>query len=501
MITLKFDERKVNKDIDYAGLSLIGFLSLGFLLYYRSFAKLHIYLLFINAPFFIGDMVFVACFSLFCLKWLINPKKASNIAWISLGYFTFVTIKTALGYCLWGPLALRHAVMFYYLFFAVFVYSFYRPVFFGPRKKLALILIFLFIFRFLYFHPYFSMTCLILAVILINRLHAKRRKLVLYILLAFVFPYRLFFDTSRSFLTGNLAAFIYILCGVLVMSKIKRIYKLILSCFFILFMAYGIYSFSSRSDLKSLIGLRELSERFKVLDEIRRDNEKKFIEPKLKVRLYNDKRDTFAQIKVAKRAILEVAKQEKPGVFESDTAKRTDAPAPKVEHKDFFDTKINDPVSGNVGIEQRDINVSYANTLFRIFIWRDAFDELIRKRPVFGFNFGKPFRSHALEVIGWAATEWMVDGWICIHNSYVDLIYRAGIIGLLMIAVIITLLLRFTIISLRNRSLMGILLTGILINWFIAANFLEVMEMPYSAIPLWSLFGLAFAYLFKKKTA
>lgn len=77
--------------------------------------------------------------------------------------------------------------------------------------------------------------------------------------------------------------------------------------------------------------------------------------------------------------------------------------------------------------------------------------------------------------------------------------YRAGIIGLVMILAILFLLVKFTAASLRKRSLTGILLTGILINWFVAANFLEVLEMPYSAIPLWSLFGLNFAYLFKVK--
>ncbi len=91
----------------------------------------------------------------------------------------------------------------------------------------------------------------------------------------------------------------------------------------------------------------------------------------------------------------------------------------------------------------------------------------------------------------------MVDGWICLHNSYLDLVYRAGIVGILMITAIIAVLIWFTIVSLRKRSLTGILLTGILINWFIAANFLEILEMPYSAIPLWSLLGLICAYLFK----
>lgn len=523
-IVFKSVESKVNKHIDYAGLCLIGLVSLGFLLYYRAFAKLNIYLSFIKAPFFIGDMVFVSCFFLFFLKWLINPKKVSNMTLIFLGYFTFVTIKTILGYYFCGPLALRHAVMFYYPFFAVLIYSFYRPDFFSIWRRLVLISVFLFIFSFLYFHPHYNLTCFLLIVILINSCKNKAGKLILFVFLAFLFPYRAFFDTSRSFITGNVLAFTYILSLVLAIAKVKRIYKIIIFAFFTLFIVFGLLTMSSRNDLKSLVGFDALSYNFHLLEDSIRVNEKNFVEPKLGVRLYNEKRDTFAEIEITKRAILEAAKKEpsfatnfkvrsysegryvskqikiiQDAIFKA-VKKLVVAQAPKTEHEVLFDSKINRPVSGDIGAEQRTINVSYANILFRVFIWRDAFNELIQEKPILGFDFGKPFLSHALGVLGWATTEWMVDGWICLHNSYIDLVYRSGAVGILMIATIIILLFIFTIVSVRKRSLAGILLTGILINWFIAANFIEILEMPYSAIPLWSLCGLTFAYLFKNKT-
>ena len=174
MLKIKFGDTRVNKYIDYAGLSLIGLLSLGFLLYYRSFAKLNIYLSFINVPFFGGDMVFVACLLLFCLKWLLNPKKATTTIRIFLGYFIFITIKTVVGYYFWGPLALRHAVMFYYPFFVVFAYYFYRPAFFGSWRRLAVILLLLCIFKFFFFHPYYCLTSSMLIVMLINRVRNNK---------------------------------------------------------------------------------------------------------------------------------------------------------------------------------------------------------------------------------------------------------------------------------------------------------------------------------------
>ena len=139
--------------------------------------------------------------------------------------------------------------------------------------------------------------------------------------------------------------------------------------------------------------------------------------------------------------------------------------------------------------------------MFRIFIWEDALKEIRDKHPIFGFDFGKPFRSRTLEILNWAATEWKADGWICMHNSYIDIIYRSGIIGIVMIVFILALVIRFTVFSMRKYSLTGILLTGILVNWLIAANFIEILEMPYNAIPLWTLFGLTYAYLFKDETA
>ena len=47
------------------------------------------------------------------------------------------------------------------------------------------------------------------------------------------------------------------------------------------------------------------------------------------------------------------------------------------------------------------------------------------------------------------------------------------------------------------KSITGVLLCGIIINWFMAANFLLIFELPYTAIPIWTLFGLTFAYCYK----
>jgi len=140
------------------------------------------------------------------------------------------------------------------------------------------------------------------------------------------------------------------------------------------------------------------------------------------------------------------------------------------------------------------------NAVFRFLIWRDMIVEFVNGKPVVwfvGLDFGKPLRSRSLELllIGWG--DWSRDGWIGAHNSHLHIIYRAGIIGVVFIFSLLTILFRMVKGFIAVKSLTGILLCGIIINWFVAANFLLTLELPYTAIPIWTLFGLTYAYCYK----
>ena len=136
-----------------------------------------------------------------------------------------------------------------------------------------------------------------------------------------------------------------------------------------------------------------------------------------------------------------------------------------------------------------------ANVLFRIFIWRDMLRQLAEQRPVLGFPFGKPLRSKSLEILEWASIEWLRDGWVSAHNSFLHMIYRAGVIGVVLILFYLGVVLRMIRRAIARKSLMGVLLCGILINWFVAANFMPILELPYTAVPIWLLFGMIYAYV------
>ena len=139
------------------------------------------------------------------------------------------------------------------------------------------------------------------------------------------------------------------------------------------------------------------------------------------------------------------------------------------------------------------------NAVFRLFIWRDMLIELAKEKPILGFNFGKPFRSISLEILNWGTGDWERDGWISPHNSYLNIIYRTGIVGVLLIFSLLIVLLRMAKEFIFIKSFTGVLLCSIIINWFAAANFLVTFEMPYTAIPIWTIYGMTFAYCYKDR--
>ncbi len=138
-----------------------------------------------------------------------------------------------------------------------------------------------------------------------------------------------------------------------------------------------------------------------------------------------------------------------------------------------------------------------SNAVFRLLIWRDMLRDLVKEKPILGFDFGKPFRSKSLEILNWGNGDWARDGWIEPHNSYLHIIYRASIVGVLLIFSLLFVLIKMVRKFIAAKSFTGILLCGIIITWFVAANFLVIFELPYTAIPIWAIYGMTFAYCYK----
>lgn len=143
---------------------------------------------------------------------------------------------------------------------------------------------------------------------------------------------------------------------------------------------------------------------------------------------------------------------------------------------------------------QKFIEEEYSSMLFRLFIWKDMIIEIFEEKAWFGINFGKPLRSKRIEILRMAQGEWSRDGWILAHNSFLFAIYRGGVIGVILNIILFGLMIKMIKGFSSKRSLTGILLCSILINFLVDAFFMSTLEIPYTAITFWSLLGMTFAY-------
>ncbi|MFC1546817.1 hypothetical protein ACFL4O_03760, partial [bacterium] len=141
----------------------------------------------------------------------------------------------------------------------------------------------------------------------------------------------------------------------------------------------------------------------------------------------------------------------------------------------------------------------HGNILWRMFVVSDMTKEIIRNKNLFGEHFGKPFRSKSLEMSDWTTATGYWVGWLEPHNSYLHIIYRAGIVGIIFISCILFLFLKMTIGFIKVKSLRGILLSSLLLYWLAIANFEVILELPYFAIPFWITFGAAYKYFIDLK--
>ena len=154
--------------------------------------------------------------------------------------------------------------------------------------------------------------------------------------------------------------------------------------------------------------------------------------------------------------------------------------------KNFFE-------KGKVGVR----NYSFNNALWRLLVWEDMLRDLFKNNVILGVNFGKPFVSIQLAKKRWSQSPQV--GWVEPHNSYIHILYRAGLFGLFLISLIWLSWIMLLINFIKLRDIKGIFLSSALLFSLVLAFFIVFLELPYLAIPFWSLFGLAYGYLASKK--
>lgn len=513
------DLNKKQKFLDCLGWSLIGLISLGYILFTNLFAELHIQLPFLDFPIFIGEILLMACLCIFIFK-NIPIKKLEKRYWIIITFFAFVVIKAFYSYFQRErePLAFRNAALLYYPIFSIFAYSFYRAEFLRPKNATFYILIFLLLFSLGKFNGYWAFTCFSLAFALIYAQSNKKIKCVMFAILFLVAPYRQLFFTSRMMIISNVLGMIFLIIGFYLSLPIRKTVKISAVTLGIIFIIGGITQFSDKNAIKSIVKLDRIIEIFKELD-IQIKNypiSEDAMKTSKKIRVYNPdvwyrNRDPDEPLYSSKTTVPE---QTVPEQIEQENVPVSKAVAGIPDGPTTREVKLNNAVEQiylpeetvapeiqeENAVKQRHLGLAYNSALFRLFIWRDMLVELSEKKPILGFDFGKPILPKSLFTLGWASVQFMQDGWVAPHNSYLHIIYRAGIIGVLFLMTIFGILFNMIKKSIKYKSIVGILLCVCIINWFVAANFLLILELPYTAIPIWSLFGVTWAYVSNLKT-
>lgn len=441
-------ERRVIKEI---GFLLISSFSLGYILFMRIFAEMHLQFPFFNFPIFVGEILLIVCFIL--SLFVIDFKRIEKWYWGVMAFGVFILIKAFYGYSQWGPLAFRHAALFYYPIFILFGALFYRRDVFSEFFKIILISFFLIIFLTRWPMPYWFFTVGSIVFILCLSLKNRKVRYFCLFLLFIFFPYFSLMTASRNILLGNVFGIIFLVIALLAINRMKYRYKIVVGISMVIFVFFVIFKYSFMNVFYSVFDIKGNIKRFETYDR-QRIAKQDFFKPLAldHIQLYNPERE---------KTIPQEAKPQ-------------------------------------IG---RNIEVAYNNSVFRLFIWRDMMSEFFEKKAVLGIDFGWPLRSSSIEILNLGYGEWSRDGWIDAHNSYLTMIYRAGIIGLVFMIFLISLLCCVIRDFIILKSVTGIILCSVFISWFVSANFMPIFEMPYYSIPIWSLFGMTLGYLkdLKKK--
>jgi len=502
---------KTEKLIDGLVLSAVCAVSLLYSMYFSDFAEMHVRFSFLDFPIFIGEVLlaFCGCLLLFklCLKRMREKFVLTPWHYVFIAYSIWVLAKALHGYMVWGPLALRNAALFYYPAFLFITYSTFSGKISDSFKFMALALL-----SVLYLmgpvHGYFVMAYILLTAILYIRLQNKFLKIIglPFVLSVVFFSAQKIFGESRSHLVAALSTLFYISVVFYLLFRTRMSVKVQFVIFLIVSMlcGFGLWNYADRNGLKTLVSPVEIFTRYKEKLEYIREREGEFEFQQIQPKLYSD--NSSGKVVSMHTGTL-LNHQFTASLVMYDASKILTETAEydleNIEPAVHVRAKPADPEGGpseQPDLKQyRPLDSAFGNCVFRLLIWHDMLEQLWDEKAILGINFGKPQRSKSIEITQWAYGVWSKDGYITPHNSFLHVIYRAGIIGAGLLALFLWQLAEMAKIFLRERSVTGCLLMGVLIYWMVLANFLVILELPYFAIPFWSIFGITFAHYHQLK--
>ncbi len=478
------------------GLALLAFYGFGASVAKVNFAELHLEFPGLPFPVFIGEILLFCC-ALLALPCFFREDLFSRRQKWLLGIFAvWIAAKALSGYATGGVLALRNAALFYYIFVAVFAFVFVRQSQSWSWLGVALILALSGAIAWATVDGYFRLTYVfLLAIWVLLTKNPFMKGILMLIMLGLSWQWQWLLPGSRSHLLGLLLVGAWLamyFCLQVLTSRSKRLWAL-LALLLVVLIGGGLKRFNDISAMKAITSWRTIQTLFTEYDLQVAMGKENYAPRDIPTQSYSprDKDERDAQMRRYNDNYINIARR-RFAVTESPAGQVTAAPNPFVIN--LGQGKKVDLGEVDVKQGQRSLATTHINTLFRLFVWRDMLRELKDQQAWGGFSFGHPQRSISLEILGWGDSEWLRDGWIAPHNSFLHILYRAGLVGVILIAVLVALLGRMMINVIQARSLAGCLFIAIVLYWWGMANSLVVWELPYYAIPSWSLFGAALAY-------
>lgn len=483
------------------GFFMLGILSLLYVVFGRIFAEMRLQLPFLNFPIFVGEIFLFICLILSFFVFDFRSIKGWQRGVVF--YFACVIAKAIWGYSLWGPLAFRHAALFYYPIFIFFGFIFYKKaVLSGPLKIFIAFLIFAVCIK-EYLCEYWILTLWVIAFILIRSFRNRATGYFFYIglLLVAFFSHKVSIMTSRTFIVGNIVAAAFLITTLLLIAKIKVFYKVAIAGAFFMLLTAFVYKYSSFNASGTILNIETIINKYQMSDAELKFRQPYYVPQEFSdIKLFNPeqssllnepKKDLNEGTRIKQRKVLTAEMKTRGPYYGLQGVEAVESPVPKQHFPLFSESGRNDKTVPKV----RSAEDAYGNILFRLFIWRDMVSEFSMHWPILGFSFGRPLRSVSLEILNWANGDWMRDGWIEPHNSYLNMLYRMGIFGAALICFLIWQFCSIMRSFISLKSSTGILLCSILIIWLSAANFLPILELPYNAIPFWAFWGVTLGYL------
>jgi len=249
-----------------SGFFILGIFSLLYVIFARNFAEIHLQIPFLNFPIFVGEMILFIC--LILSFYVFNFYSIKGWQWAAVFCFVFVIAKAIWGYFIWGPLAFRHAALFYYPIFIFFGFIFYKKEFLTERLKISISFLILALCITGYFYSYWVLSLWVIAFILMRSFRHKAIKFFFYtaLLSVIAFSFKSIILTSRTFIVGNLTALIFLTITLLLIAKIKVFYKAAITGSILILLAILILKHSSINESGTIFDIKNTVNLFRASD-------------------------------------------------------------------------------------------------------------------------------------------------------------------------------------------------------------------------------------------